>query len=74
MTFVCFMAGPLGRSIRVVVGLALMSAGYFLKGSPAGVALMIGGSVPFLTSTLNFCPFGSLCRASIRNQAGPSPS
>lgn len=55
MAFACFMATPLGRGLRIVVGLALIGWGYTLRGTTPGTVLMIVGVLPVLAGLLNLC-------------------
>jgi hypothetical protein len=48
------MAGPIGRLVRVVVGLALLAWGWTLA-STIGWVVMVVGAVAFLSGALNLC-------------------
>jgi hypothetical protein len=62
MSFARFMAGPIGRIARVVVGIGLIVWGIYL-GSTAGVILIVVGAVVFLMGALNFCLIAPLIGA-----------
>lgn len=68
MSFAKFMAGPLGRGVRVVVGVALIAWGVFMS-STGGVILAIVGAVVFLAGALNFCLIAPLLRAPFSGKA-----
>lgn len=59
MAFLRFMSTPIGRTIRGVVGLALVVTGV-LVGGPAGVALALFGLLPLATGVFNVCPISPL--------------
>ena len=59
MGFARFMAGPIGRLVRVVAGLALVAWGWSLA-STAGWVVMALGAVVFLAGALNLCLFAPL--------------
>jgi hypothetical protein len=60
MSFARFMAGPVGRAIRIVAGLALMLAGLFFVGGTGGTWMAAVGAVPLVEGTFNFCLFAPL--------------
>ncbi len=62
MGFARFMAGPVGRGLRVVVGLALIVIGIAM-GSGAGWVLAIVGLVPLIAGAANLCLFAPLFKA-----------
>jgi len=47
--------GGMDRGIRIVLGIALMVAGWFI-GSTVGLTLGIIGLVPLLTGAIGWCP------------------
>lgn len=67
MAFTQWMAGPVGRSLRVVAGLALIGTGLFIQGS-WGIVLAIVGVVPVLAGTLNFCLIAPILGAPFRGR------
>lgn len=60
MRFLDWMSSPPGRSLRVILGLALIYLGLaVLRGVP-GVALAVFGLVPLTTAIVNVCPIRPL--------------
>ena len=57
MAFARFMSRPIGRIIRVVVGLALIALGFWM-GGVAGLAIGIVGLAPVAAGVFNFCLVG----------------
>ena len=55
MTFLRFMANPIGRGVRIVAGIALVAGGLLLIGHALGIAIAVVGVVVFLAGALNFC-------------------
>ena len=55
-----FLAGPLGRGVRIVAGLALILVGLFVVEGAAGWVLAIVGLVPLLAGLFDFCLFAPL--------------
>ena len=68
-TFARFMAGPAGRGIRIIAGLALIGAGWTRIGTLLGVALMIAGLVPLLAGVFNVCVLAALIGAPFSGRA-----
>lgn len=62
MSFAHFMAGPIGRGVRVLAGIGLVVAGLFV-GSAVGWLLAIVGVVAFLAGALNVCLLAPLLKA-----------
>jgi hypothetical protein len=60
MGFVKFMAGPVGRGLRIALGLALMLIGALYVGQTAGIVLGVVGVVPLLAGLFNVCLFAPL--------------
>ena len=58
-----FMAGPVGRLLRVVLGLALIAWGWTSRGTTGGTVLMVVGVIPILAGVLNVCLIAPLIRA-----------
>lgn len=52
MSFARFMAGPVGRGVRVAAGLAMIIAGIAI-GSTGGWILAVVGVLPLLAGALN---------------------
>ena len=59
MGFARFMAGPLGRGIRILAGLVLIFFGYRMH-STAGTILAIVGLVPLGAGLFDVCLFAPL--------------
>jgi hypothetical protein len=62
MSFARFMAGPIGRGIRVVSGIILFIIGLSV-GSIIGWLLAIVGVVAFLAGAFNVCLLAPLLKA-----------
>jgi hypothetical protein len=72
MSFAKFMASPLGRGIRIVVGLALMYWG-FTRGTPGGTVVGIVGIVPLLAGTFNWCLLAPFLGVPFQGSKVPRP-
>jgi Protein of unknown function (DUF2892) len=59
MKFAHWMATPVGRLLRVAVGLALIGWGYLI----GSTVLMVVGAVPLLAGASNVCLIAPLLRA-----------
>ncbi len=55
MAFAQFMASPLGRGIRIVVGLALIAWGLGVVGGVAGWVIALVGLLPLTLGVVNGC-------------------
>lgn len=55
-----FLAGPTGRAVRMVAGLALIAIGIWLVGGLWGWIVATIGLVPFGAGTLDKCVFAPL--------------
>lgn len=60
MLFVDFMQTPLGRTIRVALGLVLILLGLFTIGGFGGAILAIIGLVPLVAGAMGVCIAGPL--------------
>ncbi len=60
MSFVKFMAGPIGRWARVIAGAAIAALGIYLGADAWTVVLLVIGAVVFLAGALNVCLFAPL--------------
>jgi hypothetical protein len=60
MTFGRLMSVPIGRFIRAVVRLMLISLGFFRIGGPVGRVLGLVGFVPLSGGSFNFCVLAPL--------------
>jgi hypothetical protein len=68
MSFARFMAGPIGRGARVVIGVGLIAWGISLGGTTAMI-LAVVGAVVFLAGALNFCLIAPLIKAPFLGKA-----
>jgi hypothetical protein len=68
MKFLSFMSTPIGRVLRVVMGIGIIAIGLSIDG-PLGVALTIFGFVPPLTGIFGICPINPLIGRPIRCDA-----
>ena len=55
MGFARFMASPLGRGGRIVIGLALIALGVGIVGGVAGWIIAIAGLLPLTLGVINGC-------------------
>ncbi len=62
MSFARFMAGPLGRGLRIVAGIVLIVLGLSIGGG-GGWVLAIVGLVPLLAGVLNVCLIAPVLKA-----------
>lgn len=60
MEFAKFMAGPIGRAIRIVAGLALALVGLLVVGGNGGLWMAAVGAIPLVAGIFNFCLFAPL--------------
>jgi hypothetical protein len=68
MSFAKFMAGPIGRGARIVVGLALIVIG-IATGGTGGWILAIVGLAPLAMGVLNICILAPLLKAPFSGKA-----
>lgn len=68
MSFARFMAGPIGRGARIVVGLALIVIG-IATGGTGGLILAIVGLAPLAMGVLNICILAPLLKAPFSGKA-----
>ena len=68
MSFAHFMAGPIGRGIRVVAGLVMITAGLVI-GSAGGYVLAVAGLLPVLAGLLNVCLIAPILKAPLSGKA-----
>jgi hypothetical protein len=68
MSFARFMAGSVGRTARVVIGIGLIVWGFSI-GSTAGVVVIVVGAIVFLAGALNFCLIAPLIKAPFLGKA-----
>lgn len=50
-----FMAGFVGRAIRVILGLVMIAVGLFAVQGTAGIILAVVGILPVAAGVFNFC-------------------
>ena len=55
MSFARFMASPLGRGLRIVIGLALIAWGIGVVGGGLGWIIAIAGLLPLTLGIINGC-------------------
>ncbi len=55
MAFAKFMAGPIGRGVRIIVGVILVLVGLLGVGDVGGIVLAAVGVVVLLAGALNVC-------------------
>ncbi len=55
MAFAKFMAGGMGRGLRIVAGAALVLIGLLSVHGTLGIVLAVAGGILFLAGTLNVC-------------------
>ncbi|PJF27391.1 MAG: DUF2892 domain-containing protein [Phototrophicales bacterium] len=55
MAFAKFMAGPIGRGVRIIAGVILVLLGLLSVGGTGGIVLAALGVVAFLAGALNVC-------------------
>jgi hypothetical protein len=53
--FIKFMASPVGRVVRIVVGILLIAIGLWAVKGTAGIILAIIGLVPLAAGVFDFC-------------------
>ncbi|GAC1618165.1 MAG: hypothetical protein NVS9B1_27370 [Candidatus Dormibacteraceae bacterium] len=68
MSFLKFMANPVGRGIRIGAGIALIAIGLLVVGGAVGVALAVVGAVVFLAGAVNVCLFAPIARGPFRGR------
>jgi hypothetical protein len=57
---VSFLASPVGRIVRIVAGLALITWGLWGLGGTVGLVVAVVGLVPLVAGLFDFCVFASL--------------
>jgi hypothetical protein len=62
MAFARFMAGPVGRGVRIVAGLLMMYWG-FRQGTTMGTIVGVAGTLPLAAGTFNWCFLAALIGA-----------
>lgn len=72
MSLARFMATPVGRGIRIAVGIALIIAGLAI-GSTGGYVLAVVGVAPLLAGALNVCVLAPLLKAPFSGRALTNP-
>ena len=68
MSFARFMAGPVGRGVRVAAGVAMIVAGLVI-GSTGGYILAAVGLLPLVAGFANVCVLGPLMKAPFSGKA-----
>ncbi len=72
MGFARFMAGPVGRGLRIGVGLALVIIGVAME-SGVGWAIAVVGVLPIVAGAANVCVLGPLFGAPFSGRAALMP-
>ncbi|MDO8532816.1 MAG: DUF2892 domain-containing protein [Dehalococcoidia bacterium] len=62
MGFARFMASPVGRGERIVLGIVLIAVGIGAVGGVAGWAIAVAGLLPLTLGIINGCIFAPLLR------------
>lgn len=68
MTFAKFMAGPIGRGVRIVAGVLLIAIGLLVVGDVGGLLLAAVGLLPIVAGALNVCLIAPLIGAPFSGQ------
>ncbi len=63
MAFAKFMAGPIGRGIRIVAGVVLILLGLISVGGVGGIVVAIVGLAAVLAGAFNYCMISPLIKA-----------
>lgn len=63
MAFAKFMAGPIGRGVRVVAGLVLVLLGLVSIGGVGGIIVAALGLVAVAAGAFNFCLIAPIIKA-----------
>ncbi len=73
MGFARFMASPVGRGLRIVLGVALVFYGFrVLDGSGWGIALAAFGATAVIAGVFNLCLIAGLLGAPFRGRDVPT--
>lgn len=68
MSFARFMAGPIGRGVRIAAGAVIIAAGLVMS-SAGGYVLAAIGVVPVLAGALNVCLIAPVLKAPFSGKA-----
>ncbi len=68
MSFARFMASTFGRGLRVVAGVLMLFAGWFIVGGIGGTILAVAGLLPIATGLFDVCLLGPLFGAPVRGR------
>ncbi len=63
LAFAAFMAGPTGRLLRIIIGIALIAWGWSMRSQTMGIALIVVGFAPLLAGIFNVCLIAPLIGA-----------
>ena len=66
MALIKFMASPVGRGARIILGLVLIVLGFGVIGGTGGIALGVVGVVPIAMGVLNACILAPVFGCSLR--------
>ena len=72
MEFARFMASPLGRGGRIVLGLVLIVGGLFAIGDVAGWIIAVAGLIPLTLGVVNGCILAPLLKVPFKGSDLPS--
>ncbi len=73
MGFARFMASPIGRGLRIVVGLVLIGCGLGLVGGTGGWIMAIAGLLPLTLGVINGCIFAPILKVPFKGGDLPKP-
>ena len=72
MRFAQFMASPVGRGGRIVLGLALIAGGIGAVGGVAGWAMAVAGLLPLTLGIINGCILAPFLRVPFKGTSLPA--
>ncbi|GAB4422755.1 MAG: DUF2892 domain-containing protein [Anaerolineae bacterium] len=58
--------GSADRAVRIIAGLILIVAGFFMVSGPAGLILGLVGFIPLVTGLVGWCPAYIPCNINTR--------
>jgi len=71
MGFARFMASPVGRGLRIVMGLALMAGGIGVVGGVGGWVMAVAGLLPLTLGIINGCILAPLLKVPFKGSELP---
>lgn len=69
MGFAKFMAGPIGRGVRILAGVVLVALGLFSMTQPLGTIVAVVGVVFVLVGVFNVCLIAPIIGAPLSGKA-----